>query len=126
MNPENTPTLPLPDAIRTVDDFIAFQRAIWSEGVNFHPEDDFFDYVEGEDPDENGEYRPCYTHEEATLRNTLLEQAYAVCEAAGVDICEIGLDEYLYLVCGVWQSEEDQDEEEYSVETELASLPPNG
>ena len=98
--------LPLPETIKTVDDVLQFHRAILSEGVCYHPEEDFFDYVNIDELDEFGEHSPAYTHEEAMLRNDLLDQAYEVCEAAGVDICAVGLDEYLYLVTGEWPSED--------------------
>jgi hypothetical protein len=113
MNTENIPQprksfvtigeiLPLPDSIETVEDVLNFHRAIWSEGTNYHPEEDFFNYVHIVGEDEFGNPIPCYTHEEATLRNTLLDQAYAVCEAAGVDICEVGQDEFMFLIFGEW------------------------
>jgi hypothetical protein len=107
----NTKTpLPLPESTKTVDDVLQFHRAIWSEGVSYHPEEDFFNYVHIRDVDENGNYIRTYTDAEATLRNNLLDQAYEVCEAAGVDICEVGLEEYIYLVTGELPSGNDESE----------------
>jgi hypothetical protein len=106
MNTENS--LPLPESIKTLDDVLQFHRALWAEGLNYHPEEDFFNYVHIRNVDENGNFIRTYTDEEATLRNKLLDQAYEVCEAAGVDICEVGLDEYIYLVTGVLPSGDDE------------------
>jgi hypothetical protein len=108
-------TIELPETIRTIQDVLQFHRALWAEGLNYHPEEDFFNYVNTDKLDEFGEHPPSYTHEEATLRNALLDQAYAVCEAAGVDICSVGLEEFIFLVCGTWYSEEDEDDKEYEM-----------
>lgn len=114
----NLETITIPEAIRTMQDVIQFHRAIWAEGTSYHPEDDFFNYVEIGQDDDLGNRIPSYTPEEATLRNALRLQAYAVCEAAGVDVCSVGLEEFVYLVCGTWPEEED-DEEELCFEAEL-------
>ncbi|RZK10572.1 MAG: hypothetical protein EOO46_10245 [Flavobacterium sp.] len=66
--------------IKDIKDVEAFARQLVKEGVSFHPDDDFNDYVFF---DEN---KPCYTREEADQRNLLMEQCFEVCEKAGADI----------------------------------------
>ena len=49
--------------IETADDVKAFAKQLIGEGVSFHPDDDFNDYVNFK------EGTPTYTKEEAELRN---------------------------------------------------------
>lgn len=86
--------------IKTTDDVKSFAKQIVAEGVSFHPDDDFNDYVYFR------ENRPCYTKDEANLRNALMEKCFAVCEKQGVDIyalmhevllIESGWDKYIPL-----------------------------
>ena len=52
--------------IETSEDVKAFAKQLIAEGVTFHPDDDFNDYVNFK------EDKPCYTKEEADLRNELM------------------------------------------------------
>ena len=63
-----------------------FMHLLKEEGVSFHPDDDFIDYVNHE----TGE--PTYTHEEAELRNRRMDEAFAVMEGQTPDIYEVGIE----------------------------------
>jgi hypothetical protein len=84
----------------TISDVKSFAKQIISDGVSFHPDDDFNDYVNFK------EKTPCYTKEEAEFRNSLMDKCFEVCEKEGVDIyavmlevslTETGLDKYIPL-----------------------------
>ena len=66
--------------INTSNDVVAFAKQLINEGVNFHPDDDFKNYINLETDE------PTYSNEEAELRNELMNQCFAVCEKNGVDI----------------------------------------
>jgi hypothetical protein len=72
--------------IETVEDVKSFAKQLIAEGVSFHPDDDFNDYVNFE------ENRPTYTKEEAEIRNDLMNRCFEVCEKERVDIYEIMLE----------------------------------
>lgn len=74
------------EKITTTKDVAAFAKQIIEEGVSFHPDDDFTDYVFFK------EDKPCYTKEEAEIRNRLMDQCFEVCEREGVDIYSIMLE----------------------------------
>ncbi len=71
--------------IETTEDVKAFAKQLITEGVSFHPDDDFNDYINFE----KGE--PIYTREEADLRNDLMNKCFQVCEKAGKDIYDMML-----------------------------------
>ena len=74
--------------ITTVADVKAFFHHLVDERkVNFHPDDDFADYISVK------EGTPTFTKEEVAVYNRLMEESFDVCEAAGVDIYELGLEE---------------------------------
>jgi len=69
--------------IQTSEDVKAFAKQLIEEGISFHPDDDFNDYVN---------YKvgtPSYSKEEADVRNELMNSCFEVCEKEGVDIYEI-------------------------------------
>jgi hypothetical protein len=72
--------------INTSEDVKAFAKQLIEEGVSFHPDDDFNDYVYFK------ENKPYYAKEEAEKRNELMEQCFDVCEKEGVDIYDIMLE----------------------------------
>lgn len=95
--------------IKTVKDVEAFAKQLIAEGVSFHPDDDFNDYVFFK------ENKPCYTKEEAEVRNQLMQQCFEVCEREGVDIYavmlevtlkETGMDKYIPLPSAPYQEKE--------------------
>jgi hypothetical protein len=74
------------ERIKTVKDVEAFAKQLIAEGVSFHPDDDFRDYVFFK------ENKPCYSEEEADKRNKLMEQCFNVCEKDGIDIYAVMLE----------------------------------
>ncbi|MDP3666517.1 MAG: hypothetical protein Q8R50_07545 [Sediminibacterium sp.] len=92
--------------IETADDVKAFAKQLIAEGVSFHPDDDFNDYVTFK------EQKPYYTKEEADLRNELMSSCFEVCEKEGVDVygvmfevalIETGMDKYIPLPSKLYQ-----------------------
>ncbi|HSC54076.1 MAG TPA: hypothetical protein VLC98_10660 [Phnomibacter sp.] len=86
--------------IKTIEDVQAFAGQLIADGVSFHPDDDFNDYVFFK------ENNPCYTKEEADFRNTLMQQCFDICAKSGADIygimleitlLETGMDKYIPL-----------------------------
>lgn len=86
--------------IKTVAEIEQFAKSLVEEGTNFHPDDDFLDYISYK----TGER--AYSIEEAELRNHLMSQAFEVCQTENADIYEVmqqvfisetGLDEVLPL-----------------------------
>jgi len=69
--------------ISDVENF--FSDLLLKESLNFHPDEDFKNYI-------NVETRlPSYSPEDAESRNRLMEACFEVCEKEGVEIYEIGL-----------------------------------
>lgn len=66
--------------IENTKDVIAFAEQIIKEGVSFHCDDDFSDYVNLKTK------QPTYNKQEADFRNELMERCFEVCEKTGVDI----------------------------------------
>ncbi|RZK25695.1 MAG: hypothetical protein EOO43_04840 [Flavobacterium sp.] len=88
------------EQITSLNDVEVFAKQFISEGVSFHPDDDFNDYVYYK------KNKPCYTRKEAEKRNQLMQQCFAICEKNGVDIYllmfnvtlkETGMDRYIPL-----------------------------
>jgi len=86
--------------IQTLDDVKAFAKQLIAEGLNFHPDDDFNDYVNLKNN------LPLYSNEEASIRNELMNKCFDVCELEGIDIydmmlevtlIETGMDAYITL-----------------------------
>ena len=74
--------------ITSVADVKAFFHHLVDERkVNFHPDDDFADYIS------NNDKTPTLTDDEVILYNRLMEESFDACEAAGVDIYELSLQE---------------------------------
>ena len=72
--------------IETSEDVKAFAKQLIAEGVSFHPDDDFNDYVNFK------ENKACYTKEEAEFRNELMSNCFEVCEKEGLDIYDVMLE----------------------------------
>ena len=64
-----------------------FKYLVNERKLNFHPNDDFANYVSYD------EKTPSFTKEEVDVYNRLMEESFKVCDATGVDIYEIGLQE---------------------------------
>lgn len=74
------------DKIEKIEDIKLFAKEIIDNGVSFHPDDDFNDYVYFN----TGE--PIYTKEEADVKNKLMEECFIFCEKEGLEIYEIMLE----------------------------------
>ncbi len=75
--------------IKTIDDVKTFFNGLLAEGLNFHPDDPFEDYI-------NTETRqPTYTVADAAQRTCLLDQAFAVCEKESADIYELCIEIFM-------------------------------
>lgn len=61
-------------------DVIAFANQLVKEGVNFHPDEDFRNYINIETSE------PTYTEKDAELRNLLMTQCFTICRESGIDI----------------------------------------
>ncbi|WP_345955273.1 hypothetical protein [Mucilaginibacter sp. PAMB04168] len=75
--------------IKTLEDVKEFVHQLMAEGLNYHPDDDFDNYVSMQTGD------PSYTPAEALLRNQLNDKCFEVCEAAGADIYDISMEIFL-------------------------------
>lgn len=86
--------------IKTTKDVVTYAKQLIKEGVNFHCDEDFKNYINLKTN------VPTYSTEEAELRNELMNQCFAVCEKNGVDVYdtmgdvllkETGLDKFIPL-----------------------------
>ena len=78
----------LPTEINSIDDvWCFFNYLLFIEGVAFHPENSFEDYI-------NEEGEPTYTFEEAQQRDALMEECYDVCDEYGIDIFLLGMESF--------------------------------
>ena len=64
-----------------------FHHFVDERKVNFHPDDDFADYICYDDK------TPTFSKEDVGIYNWLMGEAFDVCETEGVDIYDIGFDE---------------------------------
>lgn len=69
--------------IKTIGDVRTFFKQLLAEGLNFHPDTPFEDYINCETT------HPTYTVVEADIKNQLMEQCFDVCEQVNIDIYEI-------------------------------------
>jgi hypothetical protein len=68
-------------SINSLSDIETFiNHLVLEENLNFHPDEDFRNYILMDTG------LPSYTEEEAVLRNSLLEQCFAICEIHGIEI----------------------------------------
>ena len=74
------------ESIKDVETF--FHHLIDERKVNFHPDDDFANYVSLKD------HTPTFSEEEVVIYNRLMDESFDVCDKENVDIYEIGI-EYL-------------------------------
>lgn len=72
--------------IETTEDVKAFAKQLIAEGVSFHPDDDFYDYVNYKTGIQT------YSKEEADFRNELMNKCFEVCEKEGMDIYSVMLE----------------------------------
>jgi len=75
--------------IKTSEDVSAFVQQLVAEGLNYHPDDDFNNYVNIETGGLS------YTPEEAQLRNKLNAQCFQVCADNHIDLYDFAQDVFL-------------------------------
>lgn len=73
-------------AINTIEDVRTFFQQLLEESLNFHPDEDFANYINCETSQDT------YTPVEAELRNRLMDEAFEVCGQNKVCIYEFGND----------------------------------
>lgn len=73
-------------AIRNPHDVEEFTRMLVREGVTFHPDTDFNDYINIHSG------KLTFTKKEAATLNQTLQKCFEVCESNSVDIYEIALE----------------------------------
>ena len=69
--------------IKSIKDVELFAYQITKEGVSFHPDDDFNDYINFSTAEKY------YNNEDINLRNKLMNQSFRVCSNLNVDIYDI-------------------------------------
>ena len=69
--------------IKTEEDVKIFFNQLLDESLNFHPDEDFVNYINGETKEQT------YTENECQLRNDLMDRAFIVCENDGICIYEL-------------------------------------
>ena len=70
------------NSVKDVEAF--FHHLVDDRKVNFHPDDDFADYITIVDK------TSLFTNEEVSLYNRLMDECFDACETAGEDIYGIG------------------------------------
>lgn len=66
---------------------VFFHHLVDERKVNFHPDDDFADYICLADK------TPTFSAEEVVVYNRLMDESFDVCEKSGTDIYNIGFNE---------------------------------
>jgi hypothetical protein len=75
--------------IKSLQDVTQFVAQLMAEGLNYHPDDDFENYMNIKTG------QPSYTLDEASLRNRLNTQCFEVCETADADLYDISMEIFL-------------------------------
>ena len=73
------------NSVKDVEVF--FHHLVDERKVNFHPDDDFANYICLADK------TPSFSVEEVTVYNRLMDESFDVCDKADVDIYDIGFNE---------------------------------
>lgn len=69
--------------IKNIDDVKLFANQLLNEGVNFHCDEDFNNYINSETN------RKTYSKQKADFRNRLMNESFRICDKNGEDIYEI-------------------------------------
>lgn len=75
--------------IKSIEDVRTFFNQLHQEELNFHPDEDFCNYVNVKTAE------PPYSSEEIALRNNLLDQCFEICEKEDTDIYEVAVDVFM-------------------------------
>lgn len=76
-------------SIQTIENDEVFAQQLIAEGLNFHPDDNFCDYINLETMEST------YSESEAQIRNQLMDRCFEVCEAEGIEIYSV-MGKYLF------------------------------
>ena len=82
--------------LKTIDDVKEFFTWLLDEGINFHPEDDFANFINVETKE------PSFSAEVAAELNDLMDQAWSICEKLGLDCCGVACEIALQRGTGVF------------------------
>lgn len=69
--------------VRNIEDVKLFATQLIDEGVNFHCDEDFNNYINSET------HRRTYSKQKADLRNRLMDESFEICDKNEADIYEI-------------------------------------
>lgn len=75
--------------IKKVSDVRKFASLLTEEGINFHPDNDFSDYINLKTR------KPSFSRIEIAHRNSLMDQCFDVCKKNNVDIYTLMCSVYL-------------------------------
>lgn len=76
--------------IQNMEDVITFfHHLVYELNLNFHPDDDFKDYVL------YNSNLPMFSNHEIIVYNRLMNQCFEICQASDQDIYEIGCEQLL-------------------------------
>ena len=75
--------------IKILEDVRTFFNDLLAEDLNFHPDDDFKDYINYETKEAT------YAEDEAALRNHLLQLSFEICENEGADIYDLCIEIFM-------------------------------
>ena len=66
------------NSVKDVEVF--FDHIVKERKINFHPDNDFEDYIN------IASHKPSFTSDECSIYNRLMDESFAVCKKEGVDI----------------------------------------
>lgn len=66
--------------IINLDDVRTFTKQLINESVNFHPDENFINYINIQTSE------PTYAEKDAEVRNALMAECFEVCDKNGIDI----------------------------------------
>ena len=75
--------------IKTIEDVKVYFEQLINEGVNFHPDTPFEDYINFETGKDS------FTEKQTEKYNSLLDKCFDICENQGIDIYNYANDIYL-------------------------------
>lgn len=71
--------------ITSTDDVARFFSCLIEDGINFHPDSSFKEYIDLEN-------RPLFNDEQAEILGNLMDECFVICEKEGTDIYKIAFD----------------------------------
>ena len=77
------------NSVNSIDDVKLFVKDLMGESLNYHPDNDFRDYIN------ISTGLPSYNEEDAMLRNKLNSDCFEVCSKYHYDLYELSMEIYL-------------------------------